>query len=633
VKLRLRWLGPLTALLCEFLGLAALCLTPDVEKPLFVAPLAIGMLAWGLRFRLNDRLVLALVALLVLGGYAASGGAPTGTLMARAIIPAHALLWLARDEALYRFWRIGVGLLELVLAAILAPEVHMFVLLFFFVLVGSLALSLAFIERTFRARDEEALDRPIRPSFVGTVLALSCFIFLSSLLIFPLLPRSRWNAMPPDTSAGYTDVVSFQQSILRWDQHDSRPLLWIFRPDSRAWESIVPYFLLRGQALDHFNGLEWRAGVPRNGTGFVGGQAEGSIEILRQPMNSDVLPVPYGAQSVRSDSEFPIAHRDDGKWIAQGSQTHSVRYEADYGKFRANALGESPVPADLAFDAKIFAETARLARSLAAGAASDDEKLARVEKFFREGGFSFELGAVAAAKPGERHPLERFLFETKKGHCELFASAAALLLRAMGVPARLTVGFRLRAPNSGDVLTVRSSDAHAWVEAWRKTRGWSPIDPTPTASEPNWIGDTASEIYDRVGAYWHRYILEYEFDAEHLVAVAFKALPWAAGSAVILIAWWARRRRRRRSRKAPRELLTRIRDRFEDNLVHLVGQYPEQALRANPEVREWNRLYVNLRFGRTEPTAAEVSQLRQHGNQIITWLRAPEGARGSKSAG
>jgi hypothetical protein len=632
MKLRIRWLGPLTALLCEFLGLAALCLTPDVEKPLFVAPLAIGLLAWGLRFRLNDRLVLILVALLVLGGYSTSGVAPTGTLMARAIIPAHALLWLARDEALYRFWRIGVGLLELVLAAILAPEVHMFVLLFLFVLVGSLALSLAFLERSFRARDEEALDRPLRPSFVGTVLALSCFIFLSSLVIFPLLPRSRWNAMSPDTTAGYTEVVSFQQNILRWAEHDSRPVLWMFRPDTRAWESIVPYFLLRGQALDHFNGLEWRAGVPKPGTGLVGGHAEGSVEILRQPMQSDVLPVPYGAQTVRSESEYPIAHREDGKWIAQGSQSHGVRYEADYGKFRVDAFGEGPVPADLSFDAKTFAETARLARSLSVGATTEEEKLARVQKFFRDGGFSFELGAVAAAKPGERHPLERFLFETKRGHCELFASAAALLLRAMGVPARLAVGFRVRAPNSGNVLTVKSSDAHAWVEVWRKTRGWSPIDPTPAIGEPGWFGDAAGEIYDRVGAYWHRYILEYEFDAEHLMALALRALPWVSGAAAIALAWWINRRRSS-SRKSPRELLTRIRDRFEDNLVHLVGQYPEQALRANPDVREWNRLYVNLRFGRQEPTASEVASLRRHGNQIISWLRAPKGARGSRSAG
>lgn len=633
MTLRLRWLGPLTALLCEFLGLAALSLTPYVEKSLFAVPFVIGVFAWGFRFTLRDRLVLLFVALLVFGGYwSAAGVAPTGTLMARAIIPAHALLWLARDEALYRFWRIGVGLLELVLAAILAPEVHMFVFLFFFVLVSSLALSLAFLERSFRARDPEALLRPIRASFVGSVLALSCVIFLSSLVIFPLLPRSHWNGMSPETSTGYSEVVSFQQSILAWGKQDSRPLVWIFRPDSRPWETIVPFFLLRGQALDHFNGLEWRAGVPKPGMGFVGGHAEGTVEILRQALPSEVLPVPYGAQTVRSESEFPMEHRGNGEWAARGSHARGVRYEADYGKFRADALGAAPIAADLKFDPKSFAETARLARALASGASTDDEKIARVQNFFRQGGFAFELGPMEAAKPGQRHPLEKFLFETKRGHCELFASAAALLLRAMGVPARLAVGFRVRAPSSGDVLTVKSSDAHAWVEVWRKSRGWSPLDPTPVLAESGWLREAAGDLYDRVGAYWHRYILEYEFDADHLFALARRAAPWVAAFAFLAGLWIFWRRNGFRG-SAPRARLTHVRARFHDRLVHLVGQFPEQALRDHPEVREWNRVYANLRFGRKEPTPAEVAHLRRHGDEIILWLRAPATAPAPRSAG
>ncbi len=86
-------------------------------------------------------------------------------------------------------------------------------------------------------------------------------------------------------------------------------------------------------------------------------------------------------------------------------------------------------------------------------------------------------------KPGRfrtRQPVAEFLFEKKKGYCEYFASAAAVLLRLQGIPTRYVRGFTVREANRiGGHYVVREADAHAWIEAFLPGRGWVEADPTP----------------------------------------------------------------------------------------------------------------------------------------------------------
>jgi len=76
--------------------------------------------------------------------------------------------------------------------------------------------------------------------------------------------------------------------------------------------------------------------------------------------------------------------------------------------------------------------------------------------------------------------IEHFLFKTRAGHCEYFASALAMMLRSVGVPSRLVVGYRGgQWYEDNELYLVRQSDAHAWVEAYIEDRGWVRLDPTP----------------------------------------------------------------------------------------------------------------------------------------------------------
>jgi transglutaminase-like putative cysteine protease len=107
---------------------------------------------------------------------------------------------------------------------------------------------------------------------------------------------------------------------------------------------------------------------------------------------------------------------------------------------------------------------------------------AALESWFRvRGGFTYtNRPAVFAAAP-----LVGFVAQTRAGYCQYFAGAMALMLRYLGVPARVAVGFSSGAYDPGrGVWTVTDHDAHAWVEAWFRGYGWLPFDPTPAAGRP-----------------------------------------------------------------------------------------------------------------------------------------------------
>jgi hypothetical protein len=106
--------------------------------------------------------------------------------------------------------------------------------------------------------------------------------------------------------------------------------------------------------------------------------------------------------------------------------------------------------------------------------------------------------------------VEAFLFDSRRGHCELFASAATVMLRSLGVPARVIVGFRGGLyDEAAHRYTIRGADAHAWCEAWFEETGWVTFDPTPgtdaerpDAPEATDAGEgpvgTATTFFDRI---------------------------------------------------------------------------------------------------------------------------------------
>lgn len=101
--------------------------------------------------------------------------------------------------------------------------------------------------------------------------------------------------------------------------------------------------------------------------------------------------------------------------------------------------------------------------------------VAEALRFFRREGFVYTLQPPLLGKA----PFDQFLFETRSGFCEHYASAFVFLMRAAGIPARVVAGYQGGEVNPVDgFVVVRQSDAHAWAEIWDETHGWQRVDPT-----------------------------------------------------------------------------------------------------------------------------------------------------------
>jgi transglutaminase-like putative cysteine protease len=157
-----------------------------------------------------------------------------------------------------------------------------------------------------------------------------------------------------------------------------------------------------------------------------------------------------------------------------------------------------------------------LAREITKNAQTPFDKALRIESYLRTR-YAYTLNLTG--KPGQ-DPLAHFLFETRAGHCEYFASAMAVMVRTLGIPSREVNGFLPGQYNDlgGDYI-VRASDAHSWVEVYFPGNGWQVFDPTPPSLEGGNGFLTRLGLYlDWMEITWNEWVVGYDF--AHQVVLA-----------------------------------------------------------------------------------------------------------------
>jgi hypothetical protein len=153
------------------------------------------------------------------------------------------------------------------------------------------------------------------------------------------------------------------------------------------------------------------------------------------------------------------------------------------------------------------------------GSASDHERARRLTEFLaRE--FRYSLTQERTARTD---PLEDFLFVRRSGNCEYFATALAVMLRMVGVPARVVNGFQRGEWNPyGEYFAVRLSDAHSWVEAWIDGAGWLTFDASPRAESPSAAGGWLALHLDALRMRWYRYVVNWSLKDQVDLASAIR---------------------------------------------------------------------------------------------------------------
>ncbi|WP_457666868.1 transglutaminase TgpA family protein [Thiolapillus sp.] len=144
----------------------------------------------------------------------------------------------------------------------------------------------------------------------------------------------------------------------------------------------------------------------------------------------------------------------------------------------------------------ISPRTRQLAQKLRGQGRSDEQVIRAALQFFHEQPFVYTLQPPLLYND----PVDEFLFDTRKGFCEHYATSFVTLMRLAGIPARVIIGYQGGELNPiGGHLVVRQSDAHAWAEVWLEKRGWVRVDPT-AAVAPDRIEHSIAPTPYSVGA-------------------------------------------------------------------------------------------------------------------------------------
>ena len=376
---------------------------------------------------------------------------------------------------------------------------------------------------------------------LGLAAGAAAGTLLISAGLFFVIPRVGLAALPFRAKmgplvTGFSDRVEL--GAYGQIETDASIAMRVHVPEGLGEPGEWPNVRWRGIVFDEFDGRAWTVGRPDRvtlrrapTTDFRLGNftARGRLlfqEVFLEPIGTDVI---FAARRVlRLEARTPELLVDDmgALTIASASARLHYRVESELEPPRPAGLDDAWGYADAA-DPRlarflqlpaIGARIPRLAREIVGDATTPYEAARRLEAWL-----SRELRYTLAL---ERHttlpPLEEFLFERRAGNCEYFAAALAVMLRSLGIPARVVGGFQRGEWNGyGRYFAVRMSDAHSWVEAYFPSAGWITFDPSPRDAPE--VGHGTFALYlDALRMRWYRYVINWSLRDQVEVAVTVR---------------------------------------------------------------------------------------------------------------
>ncbi len=309
----------------------------------------------------------------------------------------------------------------------------------------------------------------------GLYLVQSTPLMLVLFLLFPRVTGPLWG-MPQDASAavsGLSDTMA-PGSVSNLTLSDAVA----FRVRFAGATPMPKHLYWRGPVMWDFDGRTWSApraifGIPR----FSTSGAPVSYEITLEPHSKRWL----FALDLPGNVPPRALASSDFQLLAIEPVIHRIRYQmVSFLDFRLGiAENRAALNRALALPADVNPRTFEFARTLRAKYTDDRELIREILAMFRNERFAYTLTPPMLGN----HPVDEFLFDTRSGFCEHYASAFAVLMRAAGIPARIVTGYLGGEINHlGSYLIVRQADAHAWTEVWLQDQGWVRIDPTAAVS-------------------------------------------------------------------------------------------------------------------------------------------------------
>ncbi len=331
------------------------------------------------------------------------------------------------------------------------------------------------------------------------LLAYAAPLTLAMWIFFPRIATPFW-AVPIDTSSASSglsdqmspgDISSLSMSnavAFRVKFEGSVP-----PPQQRYW---------RGLVLHRFNGRTWSGYEPSLGSG-----AQREVDYLGDPLRYQVTMEPtqqHWVIALDIPYEWDLEHTFMGRQHQLASVQpidQRVAYTVvSHTSFRLN--GELPEFAKswyISLPENSNRRTLELSRQMRDNAPDEEAFIRDVLQKFHNEEFFYTLEPPALG----RDPVDSFLFETRRGFCEHYASAFAVMMRAVKIPSRVVLGYQGGEMNPmGDYMIVRQADAHAWTEVWLAGRGWYRVDPTAAVAPERIESGRSAAMFDGIAASW-----------------------------------------------------------------------------------------------------------------------------------
>ncbi len=313
----------------------------------------------------------------------------------------------------------------------------------------------------------------------GLMLAQATPVMLVLFLLFPRVQGPIWG-LPRDVLAGITGLSDSMSpgTLSQLSLSDAV----VFRVQFRGKMPEPNQLYWRGPVLWYFDGMSWHMGITfeKAAPSYapIGTGAPFSYTVTLEPHDKRWLFALDLPAKLAPNSRLTA----DYQMLALRPVRHRIRYEmTSHTHYRVGYEGLSPYERlrALQLPEGYNWRSRALAENLRAAAKDDWEMVKIVLAMFRTQPFRYTLTPPLLGE----NPVDDFLFNTRSGFCEHYASAFTFLMRAAGIPARVVTGYQGGEVNPiGNYMIVRQSEAHAWSEVWIEGEGWKRVDPTAAVS-------------------------------------------------------------------------------------------------------------------------------------------------------
>ena len=390
-------------------------------------------------------------------------------------------------------------------------------------------------------RTEDTLYRSFRVQSFGFFVSAAVFAFMW-LVMFYLIPRTESIGLASEASKrrlkGFSDTLSLGESGLL---EDNPAVVMRLKPiDERTVSPSIVRRLrsrtIRGTTFSVYRNGQWERGRKRRWHADLR-RNQGEIrlvdeynlqrdlhpfEIILENTEPPLIFVPDQTTELSTGLPFIGVEEDRTLYFlnrVSGSRRYLANLILNPIEVQDSAVGEVIRERGIQqylSTTGIPERLTGLANQLASGTQTYAERVNRAIAFLQRQC----VYSLSQPETGGMDPVEFFLFENKSGSCEHFATALALILRVMQIPARPVSGYTMGEWNDvGRFFTVRQGHAHTWVEVFFPSSGWVPFDPTPAAFDQEAESELEKflfSLWETYEGYWFSYVYSFDDRSQNL---------------------------------------------------------------------------------------------------------------------